>query len=331
MTYYLAFDKGSSKRADHKDRYEIINLTGLTKKGSFSRISYATDFTRQFRNYSDLFLNLYNKGLVTSEYVGKPFTLCYESKSGEWLHAGCSKYRSENQVLFKDQAYLADKPSEEELKEGYSILVNQQDLSYDKKYTVPFALTCELLAQELSIPEYWHYENASAEEQEHFDFLDAFTSDINTKVNYLKKSRAYGEHKNFAIRVNRIDCYNDDLKIYLGLAAHEHFVDPRYFDKSIRKIIHLLCVKGLNDKHQTIDIDNTQLFNLATYFVSYYSRLHHSFERETALLKEQVDLIEAQKTNPFIMNVPKEECVQMTFFGEEIPYSELEKKRKRKR
>ena len=334
MKYYLAFDLGQGKRTDDSDRYITINVDKYIKKGYFSKLSDLIEFTSQYKNYSDLFLHLYHDGVITSEYVGEPFTISYQGRNDKvWRHLGTNKYVKENKVIFKNDLYLMENPSKEVLRDTYNTLQYQRFDSIDRKAVIKFNLTNELLAQELTIPKFWEYNTAPQSDRDHFDFLTKFTEEIKTIFNAKKRTSVYATNTNYAGYVNYIDSYNNDLINYLGNAKKYGDVQPEFFVLPIKKIVHMLCTSK-DDKNETLKVDNTQLFHLANFYLNFYSNRKGSFEKEKELLKERIKALEVLNTGNTpqtyerfsFIDEPAQEYVQIDFWGNEIPYTKKRKK-----
>ena len=330
--YDLAFDLGQGQRKDNEDRYVRINIERFVKKGYFSKVTEANEFTTRFKNYSELFLSLYANDIITSEYVGEPFTLCYQGKNDKvWKHLGTNKFVSENKILFKDDAYLVERPTEEELKTSYDKLESQKYTPIDQKDTVRFNLTHELLGQELSIPRCWKYNEVPLSEQAHFDFLTKFTEEIRTIVNAKKRTSVYTNQPNYATYINYIESYNNSLMEYLNNAKKYGDVQSFNFYLPIIKIVHMLCIKK-DDKAQTLKVDNTELFNLATFYLNFYSNRDRTFEKELRLLREGLLRLQNKKNQADIQEVlDQPEYVQIDMWGNEHPADEFDRRRRRRK
>ena len=312
MKYYLSIDLGQNK--ENRGRYIQIDLTKYNKKGYFSSLQEATLFTSNYDNYCSLFMDLYNNNLITSDLIGNPFVYSYNFKD-ETKHCGTNHFVKENKILFKNDINLFKRPTDEELKNAYFKRQQEKYLNEEDKSIIIFNLTNKILEQELNPTNNFNYDNVSYKEKNKYDFIEQFNKMVQFIINSYKRSMLYNTNENYQYIINLMDSYNNDIKKYLYDAKKNHIVDSRYFSKPMSKLIQLLCTK-VNYKKETIEVDNSRLFDLITIYKCYFDMINK---------KMYTDLKELE----YLLLSKKNTCIQIDIWGNEVPMETKKTRRKK--
>ena len=325
MKYYLAIDKGRSQipNGDNSDRYFKINIGSLAGTDSFSTINQTINFTGQFKNYSELFIKLYQNNLITEDLIGKPFTICYYSESRKkWDHLGTHNQAltSENNIFFKNEMELVTPPSDEKLKETYKELKEQKYVTSDEKVAIKFNLTKEILYQELFIPRFFDYDQLEQSEKDKVDFIKMFTNEVGTILNKMKYSMVYKTNSKYQYYVNILSSYNNDLREYVSDAINYGVVRSNTFSQSVIRIIFMLCTNQQDTKNQILRINTSTLYHLASFYKNYFDKKENKMENEVTILNAYIESLKPKEEPPF---------VQMDLWGSPIEEPAPVRKRSR--
>lgn len=264
--YYLALNKGYAKNDNCSDQFIFADLTNINGKKGFRSLPKATEFTSQFSNYTELFDTLletkaFNIDDLNLDNMGNPFVLVHYINN-KWQICGMNKYRSENQILFHDKAYLLDgKPKSDG--NGYDLNITKNLKTY---FSLPLPQTAQYDLRS---------EKEVASDNKKYEFLYEMVNKIKVMINDMRNLKT----SNLENKIFTSETYNKQLSTYIHDYLRNDPFEYQDYNYIIENLIESLCVNIRRNKDGetfSYSIDYQRLFELALFCINYYqSRGRH--------------------------------------------------------